>query len=45
MTTRALEDKEIEAIFEHLDGCNTTRNRAMLISIKQRWTLDTDWAV
>lgn len=31
MTTRALEDAEIKAIFEHVDGCNAVRNRAMLI--------------
>jgi len=31
MTTRALEDQEIKAIFENISGCNATRNRAMLI--------------
>ena len=31
MTTRALEDSEIKAIFDCVDGCNTDRNRAMLI--------------
>jgi len=31
MTTRALEDSEIKAIFDCVDGCNATRNRAMLI--------------
>jgi len=31
MTTRALEDKEIKAIFEQISGCNAKRNRAMLI--------------
>lgn len=32
MKTRALEDSEIKAIFDCVDGCNTTRNRAMLIT-------------
>ncbi len=32
MTTRALEDNEIQAIFEHIDGCNAKRNEALLIT-------------
>lgn len=31
MTTRALEDSEIRLIFQHVDGYNAVRNRAMLI--------------
>jgi len=31
MTTRALEDSEIKAIFGYIDGCNAERNRSMLI--------------
>lgn len=31
MTTRALEDQEIKAIFDCVEGCNAVRNRAMLI--------------
>ena len=31
MTTRALEDQEIKAIFEHVSGCNAKRNETMLI--------------
>lgn len=31
MKTRALEDSEIKEIFDCVDGCNTERNRAMLI--------------
>jgi len=31
MTTRALEDSEIKAIFDCVDGCNAERNRTMLI--------------
>lgn len=31
MTTRALEDKEIKAIFENISGTNATRNHAMLL--------------
>ena len=31
MTTRALEDMEIKAIFEHIDGCNAKRNETLLI--------------
>jgi integrase/recombinase XerD len=31
MTTRALEDSEIKAIFEHVDGCNAKRNETLLI--------------
>jgi len=32
MTTRALEDSEIKAIFDNISGCNATRNRAMIIA-------------
>lgn len=32
MTTRALEDSEIKAIFDCVDGYNTVRNKAMLIT-------------
>jgi site-specific recombinase XerD len=31
MTTRALEDMEIKAIFEHISGCNAKRNETLLI--------------
>ncbi|MBC8229825.1 site-specific integrase [bacterium] len=31
MTTRSLEDHEIKAIFEHIDGCNAKRNETLLI--------------
>jgi len=31
MTTRALEDQEIKAIFEHISGCNAKRNETLLI--------------
>ena len=31
MTTRALEDQEIQAIFEHVDGCNAKRNEMLLV--------------
>ena len=32
MTTRALEDAEIKAIFEHIDGWNARRNETLLIA-------------
>lgn len=32
MTTRALEDKEIQAVFSKISGVNSVRNRAMLIT-------------
>ena len=31
MTTRALEDQEIKAIFEHIDGIHAKRNETLLI--------------
>ncbi len=31
MTTRSLEDREIQAIFGHVDGCNAQRNETMLV--------------
>jgi len=31
MTTRALEDNEIKAIFDCVGGCNAVRNRAMIV--------------
>ena len=31
MTTRALEDSEIQAIFENISGCNAKRNETLLI--------------
>ena len=31
MTTRALEDQEIKAIFENISGCNAKRNETLLI--------------
>jgi hypothetical protein len=31
MTTRALEDSEIKAIFEHVSGYNAKRNETILI--------------
>jgi len=32
MTTRALEDTEIKAIFDHVDGWNAKRNETLLIT-------------
>jgi integrase/recombinase XerD len=32
MTTRALEDAEIKAIFDHIDGWNARRNETLLIT-------------
>ena len=32
MTTRALEDQEIQAIFNCVDGCNAKRNETLLIT-------------
>ncbi len=34
MTTRALEDQEIQAIFEHIDGTNAKRNETLLIAVE-----------
>lgn len=32
MTTRALEDQEIKAIFEHIEGTHAKRNETLLIT-------------
>lgn len=44
MTTRALEDKEIKAIFENINGSHTKRNETLLIvGIGMAGSKDLDW--